>query len=76
MPNNSFDTLLYIVAGIAIVLILVGIVVALIGYFKVFSRELEYLNNEIKRTNGNERKRWCRRRRRLWLSLLPFVKYR
>ncbi|MBQ8696125.1 MAG: hypothetical protein IJ519_00230 [Clostridia bacterium] len=40
-----------------------------------FQMELRYLNNEISRTDGAEREMWKRRRRRLWLSLIPFVRY-
>lgn len=42
-------------------------------YFQ-FSHQLRYLNKEIRRTRGAERKLWKRRRRRLWLSLLPFFR--
>lgn len=40
-----------------------------------FSMELRYLNMEIGRTEGEECRYYMRRRRRLWLSLLPFVRY-
>lgn len=40
-----------------------------------FLRELRYLNSEVQRNVGAERRYWVRRRRRLWLSLLPFIKY-
>lgn len=57
---------------------------AVLGFFlllsvalklKSFSMELRYLNQEIARSTGKEKRRWLRRRRRLFLSLLPFVKY-
>ena len=40
-----------------------------------FETELRYLKREIERAIGREKKYWIRRRRKLWLSLLPFVKY-
>lgn len=40
-----------------------------------FTKELRYLNCEIRRTDGNEQKHWIRKRRKLWLSLIPFVRY-
>lgn len=40
-----------------------------------FETELRYLKREIDRAIGKEKKYWIRRRRRLWLSILPFVKY-
>lgn len=41
-----------------------------------FKQELRYINMEINRTVGGERKYWRRKRIRLWLSLIPFIKYR
>ena len=40
-----------------------------------FIRELRYINTEIARTTGEQRQYWLRLRRRLWLSLIPFVRY-
>lgn len=40
-----------------------------------FQKELRHLTIEIARTEGQEREYWIRKRRRLWLSLLPFVRY-
>lgn len=39
-----------------------------------FKRDLDYLNMEIARTEGEEREHWEREKRRLWLSLLPFFR--
>ncbi len=61
--------------------ILVIIVIGLLALFGItshllaFVRELRYLNSEIGRTSGREQRHWKRRRRRLWLSLLPFIRY-
>ena len=59
---------------IAIIVILFVITSATI-FFKDFSNELKYINMEIERTDGSERRYWIRKRRRLFLSLIPFVKY-
>ena len=48
---------------------------ALIRVLTGFPQELKRVNNEIKRSTERSRSYWLRRRRRLWLSLLPFVKY-
>lgn len=40
-----------------------------------FRWELKRLNMEIARTSGEEQEMWRALRRRLWLSLLPFIKY-
>lgn len=40
-----------------------------------FSKELRFLNNEIGRNDGEERRYWIVQRRRLWLSIIPFVRY-
>jgi len=40
-----------------------------------FSGELRAINIEIKRSSGREREYYKKKRRRLILSILPFVKY-
>ena len=57
------------------IVVLVALAVRLAISLHYFRRELRYLNNEIARTDGEERRHYMRRRRRLWLSLIPFVKY-
>ncbi len=41
-----------------------------------FYREWFYVRSELRRVEEDERPYWIARRRRLWLSLLPFVSYR
>lgn len=62
------------VTGI-IVLALFVLVCVLARLVTDFSRELRILNIEINRTEGAEREHYIRQRRRLWLSLLPFIRY-
>ena len=68
---QTIPTYIYIIIGILILFVL-G---ALIQHLTYFIQELRYLNKEIQCTSGAERKYWLRQRRRLWLSLLPFMKY-
>lgn len=65
-------TVLIVVIGAVFVFLLIY---ALTLFFADFIKELKYINCEIQRTRGGERKYWKRQRRRLWLSLIPFVKY-
>lgn len=69
--NKTTIAFLWIFAILAspIILVLIGIRIS------EFIRELRYLNTEIARTSGEQRRHWLRCRRRLWLSLLPFVRY-
>lgn len=75
MPQQNDDILIVFFILLIAVIILSALMVYLVSSMNEFSRELRYLNREIKRSYGKERKVWLRRRRRLWLSLLPFVKY-
>lgn len=76
MPEaNNQDTGFYILIGIIGFFLLIGLLFGLAQFLNDFTSELRYLNNEIGRTDGEERKHWIRQRRRLWLSLIPFVKY-
>ncbi len=76
MPQaNNPDIELYLIIGIVASFFLIVLLFGLVSFFNDFSRELKYINCEIRRTYGSERRYWIHRRRRLWLSLIPFVKY-
>ncbi|MBQ9861142.1 MAG: hypothetical protein IJO75_02670 [Clostridia bacterium] len=75
MPQTNSDLALYILIGIAATALLLLAVGAVHAFFYEFTRELRYLNREIERSNGSDRRYWERRKRRLWLSILPFIKY-
>ena len=70
---SGSETEFYIAVTIIIVLFIA--VCFLARFVTAFSRELRLLNIEISRTEGAEREHYIRERRRLWLSLLPFVHY-
>lgn len=69
---NTENTYLLI---IIVAFILLLLFIRAVCFFYDFSEELKYLNNEINRTHGGERMYYIRKRRKLWLSLIPFVKY-
>lgn len=76
MPQaNNPDTALYVLIGIVAAFFLFLLLFGLVSFYNDFSHELKYINCEIRRTDGSERRYWIRKRRRLWLSLIPFVKY-
>ena len=64
------------IAAVAIILgfVAVGAGMAFLKWWKNFRNELEDIKYEINTSKGREREWWIRRRR-LWLSILPFVKY-
>ena len=72
--NNANPIVIFVIAAVVLLLLFV-ILIGLIQFYNEFITELQYLNSEIERTDGEERAYWLSRRRRLWLSLLPFVKY-
>lgn len=76
MPETNPDSELYLLIGVVVVVILLPMLIGLVVFINDFSSEQRYLNNEIGRTTGGERRYWKRQKRRLWLSLIPFVKYR
>ena len=65
------------IAVVAVVLgfVALGAGIAFVQWWKDFREELEDIKYEISKSKGGEREWWIRRRRRLWLSILPFVKY-
>ncbi len=76
MPQaNNPETELYLIIGIVIAAILILAIYGLCLFFIEFCRDLRYINYEISRTEGDERRYWLCLRKKLWLSLIPFVKY-
>lgn len=67
--------------GLIIVCVVLGAMILLLAsirfaiWFQAFRKELRYVNSEISRTTGRERAHWERRKKRLLLSLIPFVGY-
>jgi len=52
----------------------VGALVAVFIQLRDFLSALRSINMEIRRTDGREQAHWRKKRRRLWLSLLPFIR--
>ena len=76
MPQaNNPDFVFYLFGGIVATFFLIILLAGLVSFLNDFSHELKYINCEIQRNIGAERRYWIRKRRRLWLSLIPFVKY-
>ena len=75
MSDNSIDTALYFLVGVVVAFCLFMFLANMVRFFDNFSRELKQINSEINRSTGRERRRWIRRKRKLWLSLIPFVRY-
>ena len=64
------STLLVIVIAFFAIVLLVGLAMKI----NDFAHELDYINREIGRTTGGERRYWKQEKCRLWLSLLPFYR--
>ncbi len=75
MSINLTNTDFYFLVGIAALFFIILILFGLTSFIKDFFQELKNINNKIIQTHGQERKYWIHRRRKLWLSLIPFVKY-
>ena len=75
LESNQSDASVWFFVGAIAAVVLMGMLAAFVVRLNEFSRELKLLNTEIGRTEGAERRRWLRRRKRLWLSLIPFIKY-
>ena len=75
MSANSTNVFLYIAIAIIAIFILGIFAYNTVLFFNKFSITLKYINTEIGRSEGEMKAYWLRRRRKLWLSLLPFMKY-
>lgn len=72
--NPELDAFTNVLLAIVIAFFTVVLLVGLTAKINDFRHDLDYLNREIARTQGAERKYWKREKRRLWLSLLPFYR--
>lgn len=67
------------VLSVLLIILMLSIVLLLFSlpWIDWFRQELKYINTEIERNvdHPREQARWKRRKRRLLLSLIPFVKY-
>lgn len=65
-----------VLSGLFVILIVVALLLLIFSRrIMWFFQELKYLNDEIRRNDGREKERWKRRKRRLFLSIIPFVPY-
>ena len=72
--DTKVFTALSFVAALVLVLLLGA---AFIHWHTNFKRELRRVNQRIAQSiNERERRHYIRRRRRLYLSIIPFVKYK
>ena len=70
---ENYTTL--ICAAIVGAILLCLAIVRFAMWFQWFQKELRYVNKEIARTLGKEQQHWRKRKKRLLLSLIPFVGY-
>lgn len=71
-PDNTLLTAVIIIGAIVLFFTIVAAVMVL----QRFSRDLTRLNREIHRSSDDDKCYWLKKRRRLWLSLIPFVPYK
>ena len=67
----SFDDVMIVVFVLVIAL---PIICYFVKYICNFKDELDYINMEIYRTVGDERRYWQKEKKKLWLSLIPFYR--
>lgn len=64
--------------GSVVGIVLVGIIITamIIPVIQGFKSDLKYIEMEINRTEGREQAHWKRRKKELYLSLIPFYRPR
>lgn len=70
--HNNKDTLLIVLLCVCFFALLLAFMVP---RFMEFSQTRKYLREEIRRTSGEDRARWKKKRRKSWRILLPFGRY-
>ena len=74
--NVALDNGTYALAGVLAIAVGALLIMKIVYSLWSFRDHLSHINNEILRTRGREQAYWKRQKKRLWLSLLPFVQYR
>lgn len=72
--SDTVNIFFIAVSVVIMAVLLILLIVRLVLGFNTFKRNIKYINMEIRRTRGSERKAWQKEKRRLWLSLIPFYK--
>lgn len=75
MEVFSSDALIFVLGAVVGIILLAAVILRFVTWLSEFQQELDMLNTEIGRTSGREQRYWLKRKRRLWLSIIPFVKY-
>lgn len=75
MEVTASDTLIFVLGALVGVVLLAAAILRFVTWINEFQQELDMLNTEIARNTGTEQQYWLKRRRRLWLSIIPFVRY-
>lgn len=71
---NDQTLIVIMVVGVGVLAAVLFVAAAV--WWPKFQRELKHLNVRIAQARSErERQHYIRRRRRLWLSLIPFVRY-
>ena len=63
------------ISFLVLLFVSIFIMMYLLIWFTRFRNELIKLNRLIRRSRGSDRKHWKNQKRRLYLSIIPFVKY-
>lgn len=71
MAADTLTVLVIVLLAAVFVLILLW---ALMVKIEEFKAELDYINMELDRATGRSRAFWRKKKRQLWLSLLPFYR--
>ena len=66
--NKGYDIFEWIII-LSCIILAVFLITALIIRISDFLKQIKYINIEIRRSNGAEKRYWLLQRRQLWLSL-------
>ncbi len=72
--DPAIETLSVMALWIIGIFSVIGILVCMAERIYDFKRELRYIKGEIDRSDGAQQRYWKRKKRQLWLSLLPFFR--
>lgn len=75
MMSGGLNTAFWIIIGVTVVILAIPLAIRGMSFWRFFTRELKYIEIEIERTEGREQKYWKKKKKKLLMSLIPFVRY-
>ena len=74
IPEQQIDNEVTLLIAVIATIFSVIFLIYFAATYTRYSQEMKYIESEIRRSEGSEKRYWIKKKRKLWLSYLPFSK--